>query len=60
MRGAFAAGPAVVAKASGLLEVVMQGIDLQLYHASQLEAPDGRLVFDRFQPMGGRTASFAC
>ena len=31
MRGAFAAGPALVQKASGLLEVLMQGVDRQLW-----------------------------
>ena len=58
--GAFAAGPAAIAKSSGLLEIVVQGVDLQLYHTTQLDSSQKRLAFDEFQPLGGRTASFAC
>jgi len=59
LAGAFAAGPAVVAKSSGLLEVLAQGVDRQMYHAAQADV-DGKVAFGPFQPMGGRTKQFAC
>ena len=59
LSGAFAAGPAVVPKSSGLLELLAQGVDHQIYHAAQAEV-DGRIAFGPFQPLGGRTKQFAC
>ena len=49
----------MVAKSSGLLEVLAQGVDRQMYHAAQAEV-DGKIAFGPFQPMGGRTKQFAC
>ena len=59
MRGAFAAGPALVQKASGLLEVLMQGVDRQVYHSAQTER-GAFLGFGSFNALGGRTRQFAC
>ena len=59
MRGAFAAGPALVQKASGLLEVLMQGVDRQVYHSAQTERC-AFLGFGSFNALGGRTRQFAC
>ena len=63
LRGAFAAGPALVAHGSGLLELVVQGIDLQLYHATQKASASGApagFAFGALEPIGGRTRAYAC
>jgi hypothetical protein len=59
LHGAFAAGPSLVRKSSGLLEVLMQGVDLQIYHAAQTER-GAFFGFGSFSTLGGRTQQFAC
>lgn len=60
MRGAFAAGPTLVQKSSGLIEVLMQGVDRQIYHSEQTERGAGLFGFGSFSALGGRTRQFAC
>lgn len=60
MHGAFSAGPSLVQKSSGLFEVLMQGVDRQIYHAAQYDQGNFGVGFGSFNTLGGRTRQFAC
>jgi len=59
MHGAFGSGPSLVQKSSGLFEVLMQGVDRQIYHSAQTER-GAFFGFGSFNTLGGRTRQFAC